>query len=806
MVLDWRAKPRVLRPQPHLRQPRLTLQLSSAPGKRAWPMPARKATCRSSAHAAHVPRDAYGSYAKLLEPGTPTSHPLQPRAHRHGHATAAHRVRSASGDGRGPLPRGHGPLRSASLRRRADAPGYLALCPGELGADGADVRERLGFDPPLAALYAPPARVLRRISHRMATSAGELPMGDTHPDRSRGRRPSSCRSTRPSPRLLTEELAGFGGRLQPQRRHARETISLQGRPSSANTTATSSPSTTAPRPPLAVDHTAPTPPAPPGAHAQPPRLLHEGPALRQHGRLRAADRLRDLAVRPNANRPGRVVAPPLVEKLPPVVAPRNYPQHALATPLVYRARSSSVKCAPRDFLIIRDQYWEPQPCAQPTASTSQATSVRRRGARSTSQPHSLLRIPFFAREFEFEPFPWSHTNGGGSSTRARARLDAATGQFVTVSTRQGPAIEALPTACAWRDRRPLDAHAARPDCARRCARVVVSRPAGRSSSCPRARWTSPRQGQIGLFVPNAGYSVRPDPRTAHRRRAPLVGRCAGTRAASIRRRPPRGGGKERDGTGSHSNRRHPLNMVKGTDHVPTAFQTKRSTARPVFGSTSRRQAVLFFSSLHRVYLFLAAKSRRSMTEFQGSEHLLVPAMILIHSKLWLFRVQTLYTADSFRRPPTCCWKKRCAACRPPCQALAQVIHAGKGQDSLSVFLPFHDAGIPAGRRLEEVHNLVNSVGGNWQMTAESMNMRMFWKNFRSCTFWVKRSSAGFGSRKPNGLIAVNIGPGADVPVSWTLKQWIGAVRIDLVATGRRTPLARGSWHRDVDALTSMRIP
>ena len=188
-------------------------------------------------------------------------------------------------------------------------------CPGYVGyalknwAEIAPVcRQYLGFDPTTWERYKAAEHFQKRITYPDGDARRQLPMGDTHPTKDDG--PAKVD-------VPADEVAAFarGGtarlrrRLQPQPRHAEKKPTSPSRPArtAATTTATSSRSTSASTParrggpPLLLP-----PPRRPGAHAQPRRLRHRRHAVCEHGRLRAAHRLQDLAGRRRGGRAGGI--------------------------------------------------------------------------------------------------------------------------------------------------------------------------------------------------------------------------------------------------------------------------------------------------------------------------------------------------------------------------------------------------------------------------------------------------------------------------------------------------------------------
>ena len=107
-----------------------------------------------------------------------------------------------------------------------------------------------------------------------------------------------------------------------------------------------------------------------------------------------------------------------VTKLPPEVWDRRYPQHRFAAPLAYRRTVVFMKGGDGRRRLLRGP--RPVPGPEPVRATYclhvLSDSIKREGPAVAWGNLSL----YFAEPaaFDFEPFAWSHDNGGHEATQA----------------------------------------------------------------------------------------------------------------------------------------------------------------------------------------------------------------------------------------------------------------------------------------------------------------------------------------------------------------------------------------------------
>jgi hypothetical protein len=194
-----------------------------------------------------------------------------------------------------------------------------------------------------------------------------------------------------------------------------------------------------------------------------------------------------------------------VEKLPPEIWHQEYPQHQFASPLTYRRTVVFVKGGPQDYFVLRDQFWACEPLSATYCLHVRSEKIQREGA-AVDFGNLTLHCAHPAR-FEFAGFPWSHENGGLESTQgARLTIKGDKGEFITVLyPGRSPAIAAIPGGVkvggdeiTFAGDRPTAGGAVTCVTVRREGRELLSL-TGKEINLDRS------QGDIGLFVPDAGY-------------------------------------------------------------------------------------------------------------------------------------------------------------------------------------------------------------------------------------------------------------------------------------------------------------
>ncbi len=394
-------------------------------------------------------------------------------------------------------------------------------CPGYLrhGLEGIERQAAAGAGIGLEALTR--ARVeagrgfLRRISQPDGAVRRDLPMGDTHPDRKGGSGPlvvavpadevAAWRST---------DLPGFGAILQHRPGTAQETYlafkagsnrgHYHGDQLALHWCAAATP--------LAVDHHCSYSPRAGQEHMH-NRVAFSRPGfpwanMDGHERLvgfQAAE-LADIAV-------GEVASPRLraVQPLPPEFWHQEFPQHRFAGELAYRRTVVLVKGGARDYLVLHDRWQAPEPVAATFWMHVRATGLAVAGDLAR-WPGRLAIRRLAPAEATGGTLAWSHGNGGPEATEAvRWTATAAAGAFITVAWPgdDAPAIRWDGDAVAVGDDRIRLLPGGGAEVRRGSAAATLP-----DAAIDPAR----HQGDIGLFVPDAGYPFGPIPDALIRQR------------------------------------------------------------------------------------------------------------------------------------------------------------------------------------------------------------------------------------------------------------------------------------------------
>ncbi|MBM4019071.1 MAG: hypothetical protein FJ288_12210 [Planctomycetes bacterium] len=402
-----------------------------------------------------------------------------------------------------------------------ECPGYVGYALRNWTELAAVCRQHLGFDPTAWDRFKAAQYFQKRITQPDGALRRTLPMGDTHPAKEGG--PAIVDVPADEVRkFATEELPGFGVIFS----------SRPGTPEETYLAFKSGPNRghyhgdqlafhyCAAAKPLAVDHHCSYHPRAGQEHMHNRLAFHtdEFPYANMDG----YERLIAFKTSPQADiAVGQVESERLrqVEKLPPEIWHQEYPQHAFAKPLIYRRTVVFVKGGQQDYFVVRDQFWASEPLAATYCLHVLADAVRREGPRVDFGRLTVVCIE--PEKFDFEPFPWSHENGGLESTQgARLTVRGDEGRFITVLyPGAAPAVSAVPGGVkvgadeiVFAGDRPAAGDAAKVVTVRHNGREALSL-AGAEINLDRS------QGEIGLFVPDAGYPFGEIPDWLIRQRA-----------------------------------------------------------------------------------------------------------------------------------------------------------------------------------------------------------------------------------------------------------------------------------------------
>lgn len=397
-----------------------------------------------------------------------------------------------------------------------ECPGYLAYAVRNWTELAVVCREHLGFDPTTWDRYKAAQRFLRRATQPDGPVRRMLPMGDTHPSKEGGL-PVVETPAEEVRKFTTEELPGFGVIFTNHPGTERETcLAFKSGPNRGHYHGDQLAfHYCAQARPLAVDHHCSYNPRAGqehmhnrvAFHLEKASPAHAGAAVRpadgqqnafRYANMDGYERLIAFKTSPVADVAiGQVESDRLrqVAALPPEIWHQEYPQHRFAKPLVYRRTIVFVKGGQQDYFVIRDQFWASEPLAATYCLHVLADSVRRDGQRV-----DFGKLTLFCAEpadFEFESFPWSHDNGGREATQgARLTMHGESGQFITVLyPGRAPAVAASSAGVRLGDDEIAFGEG-----------VTVSRGGNVVLTLSGAEIELDRpQGDIGLFVPDAGY-------------------------------------------------------------------------------------------------------------------------------------------------------------------------------------------------------------------------------------------------------------------------------------------------------------
>lgn len=374
-------------------------------------------------------------------------------------------------------------------------------------------RKHLGFDPRTWPRFKAGARFQVRISQPMGNRRGAHPGGDTHPPYVLERDPRDFAAefgVKEDVRdYTTEELQGFGVVFRNRPGTDRETyLAFKSGPSRGHYHGDQ----------LSFHY---------GAHAQPlavdHRCSYHPRAGQEHMHNRLAFFTKDL---PHANMDGyeRVIAFKTgthvdvavgqveswrlrrVAPLPPENWHEEYPQVPFEEPLRYRRTIVQVRGGAQDYFVIRDQYTADRElgaawCLHVYGDEAKLVDDGRR-----IDFGSLQVAAAAPADFEFANFDWSHENGGGESTRGcRLTTRGAAGEYITVLVPGGsmPDWESVPGGVRVGEDTIVfgggidDEHG---------TTYVTATTRGETLMLTGADIDMDRdQGDVGLFVPDAGY-------------------------------------------------------------------------------------------------------------------------------------------------------------------------------------------------------------------------------------------------------------------------------------------------------------
>jgi hypothetical protein len=208
-----------------------------------------------------------------------------------------------------------------------------------------------------------------------------------------------------------------------------------------------------------------------------------------------------------------------VESLPPEAWDARYPQLKFNKSLVYRRTVVLMKNGNQDYFVFRDQYWA-------DCKLNAAFCLHTYGTTPYQEGRTLnfgnLSLYCNHQKFEWKNFDWMHDNGGHEETKGiRLEISGQTGEMVTVMYPgiHPPEMKNIPGGVQVGDDRLVfsgDQH----DFEGSSEVVLVTRSGKRILSLNSKEIDPDRsQGEIGLFVPDAGYPFGDIPEWLAKQRA-----------------------------------------------------------------------------------------------------------------------------------------------------------------------------------------------------------------------------------------------------------------------------------------------
>jgi hypothetical protein len=194
-----------------------------------------------------------------------------------------------------------------------------------------------------------------------------------------------------------------------------------------------------------------------------------------------------------------------VESLPPEAWDASYPQLKFNKPLVYRRTIVLMKNGDQDYFVFRDQYWADRPMKAAFCLHTYGSTPSWEG-----QIISFGNLSLYCTHpaFTMRNFDWSHENGGHEETKgARLEISGQTGEMITVMYPgiHPPEMKIVNGGVQVGDDR-LIFNGNKSDFEDSGEIVRVTRSGKIILSLNGNEMDPDRpQGEIGLFVPDAGY-------------------------------------------------------------------------------------------------------------------------------------------------------------------------------------------------------------------------------------------------------------------------------------------------------------
>ena len=194
-----------------------------------------------------------------------------------------------------------------------------------------------------------------------------------------------------------------------------------------------------------------------------------------------------------------------VEPLPPEIWDARYPQLLFDEPLIYRRTVVLMKNGDQDYFVFRDQYWADRPLNAAYCLHTYGEKPVRKGPLID---FGKLVVFCTHPDFSMKNFDWSHENGGHEETKGiRLEISGQTGEIITVMYpgNTPPEMKRIPDGVqvgndviVFKGNQPVSAESSEVVSISRSGKKLLSL-SGKEIDLNRS------QGEIGLFVPDAGY-------------------------------------------------------------------------------------------------------------------------------------------------------------------------------------------------------------------------------------------------------------------------------------------------------------
>jgi len=208
-----------------------------------------------------------------------------------------------------------------------------------------------------------------------------------------------------------------------------------------------------------------------------------------------------------------------VEPLPPETWDARYPQLQFNTPLIYRRTVVLMKNGVQDYFVFRDQFWADRPLKVACCFHTYGEEAVKKG-----QLIDFGKLSLFCThpDFSMKNFNWSHENGGREETKGvRLEFAGQSGEMITVMYPGNtlPTMKEVPGGVQVGD--DVIVFAGMESEVEKISTVVEVSRAGRNLLSLQGKEIdfNRSQGEIGLFVPDAGYPFGEIPEWLAKQRA-----------------------------------------------------------------------------------------------------------------------------------------------------------------------------------------------------------------------------------------------------------------------------------------------